>query len=199
MPLAKHKKRIMKNVAHPICGKCHSGGVYLDYELGQRVLVCIICGNRYPGDREGFYMSGKVDQPMQENKVETAALPGDPGDLGNIKSSSRRICVTCGEKPTISDSCPYCPSCMRKKSMESRKGKTAPVQARKRKTKEDKAPAEKTPTIENMAVNIDFGTYPYVLKQVSDLADREIRPLDLQIIYILKCHFENSKALSGEV
>ena|GEM_PF-984944 len=183
-------------MAHPLCGKCGSGGVYLDYELGQRVLVCIICGNRYPGDREGFYMSGKVDQPMQEKKVEAAALPSV---LPVIESRPQRICITCKEKPTISDSCPYCPSCMRKKSMESRKGKTAPVQARKRKTKEDKAPAEKTPTVENMAVNIDFGTYPHVLKQVSDLADREIRPLDLQIIYLLKCHFENSKAFSEEV
>jgi len=176
----------MKEVAHPICGKCHSGGVYLDYELGQRILVCILCGNRYPGNTEGFFMSGKVDQPMQGKKVEVAALPDDPGD---IKSSARRVCVACGLKPTISDSCPFCPSCMRKKSMESRKGKTAPVQARKRKTKEDKAPAEKTPTIENMAVNIDFGRFPLILKELQNLADEEIRPFDLQIIYILKHHF----------
>jgi hypothetical protein len=141
-------------------------------------------------------MSGTAERLTDGKKAEAATLPGDPGD---IKSSSRRICITCGEKPTISDSCPYCGSCMNKKSREGKKGKTAPEQARKRKTKEDKAPAEKTPTIENMAVNINFGTYPHVLKQVSDLADREIRPLDLQIIYLLKCHFENSKAFSEEV
>jgi hypothetical protein len=72
-------------MAHPVCGKCHSGGVYLDYELGQRVLVCIICGNRYPGSQEGFYMSGKAERLTDEKKAEAAALPGDPGD---IKSSS---------------------------------------------------------------------------------------------------------------
>ena len=186
----------MKDVAHPICGKCHSGGVYLDYELGQRVLVCIICGNRYPGDREGFYMSGKVDQPMQEKKVEAAA---SLSVLPVIESRPQRICITCGEKPTISDSCPYCGSCMNKKSREGKKGKNTPVSTRKTKTKEDKAPAAKTPAIENMEGNVDFGTYPHVLKQVSDLADREIRPLDLQIIYLLKCHFENSKAFTEEV
>jgi hypothetical protein len=180
------------NMPHPICGKCHSGGVYLDYELGQRILVCIICGNRYPGDREGFYMSGKAERPIEEKKVETAALPGDPGDPGDIKNSARRICITCGEKPTISDSCPYCGSCMNKKSREGKKGKAAPVHARRKETRgeRDKAPAEKTPTIENMAVNIDFDKHPRVLKQVSDLADQEIRPLDLQIIYLLKCHFD---------
>mgnify|MGYP006957767884 CR=1 FL=1 len=181
-------------MAHPLCGKCGSGGVYLDYELGQRVLVCIICGNRYPGDREGFYMSGKAERPIEKKKVEAAALPSVSAAIP--EGRSRRVCEACGLKPTISDSCPYCPSCMNKKSRE---GKKAPVRAQRKETNEAKAPAEKTPTVENTAVNIDFDKHPHVLKQVSDLADREIRPLDLQIIYILKCHFENSKAFSREV
>ena len=142
-------------------------------------------------------MSGKAERPIEEKKVETAEIV--PVVSTETLIPARRMCITCEEKPTISDSCPYCPSCMRKKSMESRKGKTAPVQARKRKTREDKAPAEKTPTIENMAVNIDFGRFPLILKQLQGLADQEIRPLELQMIYILKCHFENSKAFSGEV
>ena len=141
-------------------------------------------------------MSGKAERVIEEKKEAAETVPVGPPETS---SPSRKMCKTCGLKPTISNNCPLCPSCMRKKSMESRKGKTAPVQARKRKTKEDKAPAEKTPTIENMAVNIDFGTYPHVLKQVSDLADQEIRPLDLQIIYLLKRHFETDKAFPMEV
>ena len=84
---------------------------------------------------------------------------------------------------------------MNKKSREGKKGKTAPVQARRKETKEDKAPAEKTPTIENMAVNIDFGRFPLILKQLQNLADEEIRPLDLQVIYLLKQHIDAIKHL----
>ncbi|MFZ4437097.1 MAG: hypothetical protein ACOYOS_01590 [Syntrophales bacterium] len=132
-------------------------------------------------------MSGNMDHLKEENKTEAA----------ETSSPARKMCKTCGERPTISDSCPLCPSCMRKKSMESRK--TAPVPSQRKKTKEDKHPTEKAPTIENMAVNIDFGKFPLILKQLQDLADQEIRPLNLQLIYILKCHFEHSNAFSGEV
>ena len=184
-------------MAHPLCGKCHSAGVYKDYDAeGQPVIACIICGNRYPGGKEGFYMSGKAERPIEEKKVEAAALPSVSAV---IESSRRRICITCGLKPTISDSCPFCPSCMRKKSMESRKGKTAPVQARRKETKNDKHHAEKVPLSENSAVNIDFGRFPLILKQLQNLADEEIRPFDLQVIYILKHHLDAIKPSSKAV
>ena len=191
------KKEDHERSGHPVCGKCGSGGVYLDFEFGQRVLVCILCGNRYPGDREGFYMSGKTERPIEEKKVEAAEIVRVVPTETSIPA--RRMCITCGEKPTISDSCPYCPSCMNKKSREGKKGKTAPVQVGRKKVKEDKPHAEKVPLSENSAVNIDFGRFPSVLKKLQCLADQEIRPLDLQMIYILKCHFENSKAFPGEV
>jgi hypothetical protein len=185
-------KRIMKDVAHPICGKCYSVGVYRDYDAsGQPVIVCIICGNRYPGGKEGFYMSDKVKQ-TDGKKTDAASLPGDPG---SIEGKSRRICVTCKEKPTISDSCPYCPSCMNKKGREVQKGKTSPTEAEEKRPMKDKAPPEKTPSRQNLTVNIDFEKHRHVLKQVQDLADQEIRPLDLQIIFLLKCHFDK-EALS---
>ena len=184
-------------MTHPLCGKCHSAGVYKDYDAdGQPVIACIICGNRYPGGKEGFYMSGKTGQPIEEKNVESAASPSVSAAIP--EGGSRKICITCGLKPTISDSCPYCPSCMRKKSMEARQGKNAPVRAQKGRPKKDKALAEKTPTIENYGVCIDFNKHPHVLKQVSDLADQEIRPLDLQIIYLLKRHFETDKAFPKE-
>lgn len=185
-------------MTHPLCGKCHSAGVYKDYDAdGQPAIACLICGNRYPGGKEGFFMTEKVERQIEKKKVEAAeTVPVGPPETS---SPSRKMCKTCGLKPTISDSCPLCPSCMRKKSMESRKGKTAPVQARRKETKKDKAWPEKTPPGESMTVNIDFDKHPHVLKQVSDLADQEIRPLDLQIIYLLKRHFETDKAFPREV
>ena len=142
-------------------------------------------------------MSGSKDHLKAERKDETAATM--PEAAAAIPSPPRKLCVMCGEKPTISDSCPYCPSCMRKKSMEARQGKNAPVLAQKGRLKKDKAHAEKTPVIESMTGGIDFNKHPHVLKLVSDLADQEIRPLDLQIIYLLKRHFETDKAFLKEV
>lgn len=185
-------------MAHPLCGKCHSASVYQDFDAnGQPVIACFMCGNRYPGGQEGFYMSGSKDHLKAEGKDETATIP--PAGSAAIPSSPRKLCVTCGEKPTISDSSPYCPSCMNKRGRESRKGKTAPVGVGRKRTTEDKHAVEKTPTIENMAVNIDFGKHPLVFKEVQDLAEQEIRPIELQIIYLLKRHFETDKAFLKEV
>ena len=83
---------------------------------------------------------------------------------------------------------------MNKKGRDAQKAKIAPVKATKKKLKEDKVRSEKVPLIENVAVNIDFGLHPHILKQVQELADNEIRPLDLQIIYLLKHHFDAAKA-----
>ena len=168
-------------------------GVYKDYDAaGQPVIACLICGNRFPGGKEGFYMSGGVNQTEKEKKDGT-------GSIGEITHTPRKLCATCGNKPTISDSSPYCPSCMNKRSRESQKNKTASVRLQREKPKKDTTRYEKTPTIENTAVNIDFGEHPLILKRVRDLADQEIRPLELQIIYLLKRHFDNERALPKEV
>lgn len=44
---------------HPICGKCKSSAVYQDISIAGRSIVCIMCGNRYPENKHGFYMSEK--------------------------------------------------------------------------------------------------------------------------------------------
>lgn len=176
---------------HPKCGKCHSAGVYKDYDPdGQPVIACLMCGNRYPGAGKGFYMSGN-ESPSVKNHPEVA----DVTTVSAADGRARKMCAICGLKPTISDSCPYCPSCMRKKSIESRKQKIAPVRPQRKKTEEDKAPAGKTPVIENMKVDIDFSRFPAILEQLQELSDQELRPLDLQVIYILKQHLSQSKSL----
>jgi hypothetical protein len=52
---------------------------------------------------------------------------------------------------------------------------------------------EKTALRPPQAVTINFIKYPLILKQVEELANDEIRPLDLQIIYLLKQHFDTIK------
>ena len=165
---------------HPICGKCGSSGVYQDRTIdGQRFIVCIICGNRYPGNKEGFYMSDKAERSSGSEVPEAA--------------QHRRLCITCEEKPTISDSCPYCPSCMRKRMKKKPGRKPGRERVKPISTAEDKRRVKKTAVAGNMAVVIDFSKYPAILTRVQDLAADQIRPVDAQIIYLLKSHFEGMK------
>jgi hypothetical protein len=60
-------------------------------------------------------------------------------------------------------------------------------------TAEDKRRVKKTAVAGNMAVVIDFSKYPAILTQVQVLAADQIRPVDAQIIYLLKSHFEGMK------
>jgi len=106
--------------------------------------------------------------------------------------AATRLCTVCGERPTISDSCPYCPSCMGKKGLEKKrlKKQNGPVRRRRKKMQEDLGSTEEATVKRNTAVTIDFEKYPTLLQQLQDLAEREIRPLDLQMIYILKGHID---------
>lgn len=52
---------------HPVCGKCHSAGVYQEGDA----IACMICGNRYPGSGKGFYMSDKGPLNDHQGRVKS--------------------------------------------------------------------------------------------------------------------------------
>jgi hypothetical protein len=87
-------------------------GVNLEYDIfGQKVITCFMCGNRYPGGREGFYMSDKAEgQIRKENK----GITGDKQE----DAKPVKLCATCHTKPTISAGSNICASCMAKKANE---------------------------------------------------------------------------------
>ncbi|MDP1991962.1 MAG: hypothetical protein Q8K00_13180 [Syntrophales bacterium] len=60
-------------MAHPICGKCHSTGVYQDGDA----IACMICGNRYPGSGQGFYMSDKGPLNDPQGRVKSKNVKVD--------------------------------------------------------------------------------------------------------------------------
>lgn len=180
-------------MAHPICGKCHSAGVYLDYELGQRVLVCPICGNRYPGGREGFHMSDKVNL----KDLQTAADREKKMENKETERPIFRVCSTCNTKKTVTPRHNICGSCLAAKGAMKRGQalRNALPTAKAINTKDDKGRIEKSSPRANMAVNIDFGKHQMIFKQLLDLSEQEIRPLDLQIVYLLKHHFSTIKPM----
>ena len=122
---------------------------------------------------------------LQIRQETVTVLEGKPEETKPVK-----LCTICRTKPTISASSNTCPSCMAKKANEkTRLAKIAANSGKPVKT-EDKDQVEKTAPRPSQAVTIDFSKYAHVLKQVADLAENEMRPLDLQIIYLLKRHFD---------
>ena len=138
----------------------------------------------------GFYASvfKKTDV---ENEVKS--MPTTPE-----KKENTRICGECKERQTISPGNPYCASCMSKKSWEARRvKKKAPVKSKKKDTTKDKAQTEKPQQNRNTALTIEFSKHVSVLREVEKLAEEEVRPVDLQVIFILKNYLNNTKAVKS--
>lgn len=175
-------------MAYPICGQCGSRGVYPDRdEIGRRVIGCLMCGNRDPGAGKGFYMSDKVDLKDLQTVIEEGK------NMEAIKETPAvRLCSTCKTKKTISPSHDICPSCLAgkrtyKKAQPLKKATKEKLQT---KTKEDTRTPEKGDCRPNMEVVINFTKHPSILTQIQELAEDQIRPVDAQIIFLLKSHFD---------
>ncbi len=73
-----------------------------------------------------------------------------------------------------------------------RKGKPK-IKAQESQKKGDKAEPQKTQQDLNTALTIKFGKHNAILREVEKLADKEVRPVDLQVIYILKKYLNNGE------
>jgi hypothetical protein len=124
------------------------------------------------------------------------------------KPPNTRICSDCGERTTLSPNCPYCAHCMNARSRSRDKGKTkkkpepkpGPEPGQKRATESpnfgrSRSPegsstpfSAKTPIGSNGTLLIEFGRYGHegVLREVEKLAENELRPVNLQVIYLLR-------------
>ena len=120
------------------------------------------------------------------------------------KKENTGLC-TCG-KPTISPNSPLCPWCMSERSHKpmTTKKETKPKRprGRPRKDRPPESPVEATKTNKtahsmpkpkkkaavkpeaDLAIN--FGKYGSVLERVEELAAEEMRPVDMQVIYMLR-------------
>ncbi|MBN2468018.1 MAG: hypothetical protein JXD19_07690 [Deltaproteobacteria bacterium] len=105
----------------------------------------------------------------------------------HVSLSTEKLCEECGQKQVISHGSRLCASCMAKRSRKPKPETEAPKKCRHDKS----AKPEKVPKQSASVVTIDFGKYVAILKQVEKLADEEMRPVDLQVIYILKNYFKS--------
>jgi len=101
---------------------------------------------------------------------------------------NKRICEKCHKKPTMQPSSPYCSKCLHDMKRDKQNADSAPKKKSEGTGKPKTVNAQKT--VDTVA-KIDFGKYISVLKEVEKLADREMRPLGMQVAYILQKHLEN--------
>lgn len=123
------------------------------------------------------------------------------------QEGERRICEDCGEKPTIWPTTPYCPSCMAKRSNSKARKKKDEALNSEREVKGRGRGRPRTrrldliskpdhgrttsPGQKNVVV-VDFSNHPTILQEVERLAKEDIRPLGLQILYMLKKRLEEA-------
>jgi len=123
------------------------------------------------------------------------------------KPPNTRVCSDCNERTTLSPNCPLCPQCMAKRSNAKAKVKKEPEppkpgagpdqrrateRPQDRRSRPDEGPSmpflAKAPEAgSNGTLTIAFGrTHAGILRQVEKLAEQELRPVDLQCIYMLR-------------
>lgn len=162
-----------------------------------RIAVCI---KRQEANQQGPVSFPVCEGCSQGAKNQSMAQPG--GDMsGNPKPEEQagiRLCEDCREKPTMSPGCPYCPSCMSRRAHKARKlqgtsPKTPRREAQKSLNKASLASRDKclpqsreSLTEADTALKVDFGRHAHILREIEKLAEQQIRPVELQIIYMLK-------------
>ncbi len=121
------------------------------------------------------------------------------------KIKNTRVCKTdgCG-KITFGPHCPLCPSCMAKKANEKRAAKKTEheknkgvIRAKKQQNEtQGQLKVEKASPGDDTVLTIEFGKHGSILEAIKEIAEEEVRPLDMQIIYMLKKQLKNTKVIS---
>ena len=122
---------------------------------------------------------------LSEEKVIMSEALDEKVMINNQQPEDSEQCA-CGKK-VISPGSPLCASCMAVKAHEARKTKKKPsAQAKIKK----EVPGAAKPGRDDTTLIIEFGKHVPVLREVERQAEEEMRPIDLQVIYILKKHLK---------
>ena len=120
-------------------------------------------------------LQGKHNHDGLEN------MKPSPDDTSEVVTE-KRICIECNERHTISPRAPYCAKCMAARG--NRKRKEMALQ-------KDEAPSSPIQADRSgYALTLNFGTHGHILEAITEIAKTEMRPLEMQIIFILKRHLE---------
>jgi len=127
----------------------------------------------------------KEHQKIVRGDKEKSLMPDQTKSGAQGSEEGARLCKDCGEKPTMSPYSPYCSSCMQKRAIKARmKSKKA-----SKREKEEIRPTghrKETSKAGRVIMPVDFGGHREILEAVVRLAEEELRPVGIQIIFMLK-------------
>ena len=127
--------------------------------------------------------------------------PRYDGTKAVVKPENTRVCEECGENKTITPKHALCAACLGKKGRTKKKParnrKKAPVKHKKKNETPHKPQAERPLPCGDTALRIDFGRHVSVLRAVERLADEEMRPVDLQVVFLLKTSLDHIQESGG--
>ena len=107
---------------------------------------------------------------------------------------NKKLCKKCDERETIHPNSPYCSPCLhemkkdktaKQKTAEKNTHKAAGTPGNKKKVNDKRKPGKPQKTA-NTAITIEFGKNAHILNGIEKLADKEMRPINLQILFILR-------------
>jgi len=114
------------------------------------------------------------------------------------KQENTRVCK-CGKNKTITPKHELCSSCLGKKAWSksgkkraAKKRKKAVVKAKKKDKGSDKDKQENAPQVSDTALTALFGKHAQTLKEIAKIAESEMRPVAMQIIYMLRKALNNT-------
>lgn len=142
---------------------------------GMPFMICEDC----PQGLKNMNPTTPKGEIMGEDKQLTEAV--------NLETEAQQphLCKECGEKPRMGSS-PYCASCMAIRGNKARALQKAADKLKKEKRAKGQGKSETARNVSDTALKIEFGSHADILREVEALADQEIRPVECQIIYMLK-------------
>jgi hypothetical protein len=107
----------------------------------------------------------------------------------------QRLCEDCKQKPVISAGSALCASCLGRKAHKNKPEKESPQHTEKRPPTPPKPkPKEEPQEYHISSLTIDFEKYVTILQEIRKIAEEEMRPVNLQIIYILRHYLEANRS-----
>lgn len=117
-----------------------------------------------------------------------------------MSDEAKNLCEECNEKPTLHPKGKLCASCMAKRSnaarrsnIERKKPHTATGKGKRKAPSLPIVETQKAEEAPDAAITINFGEHAAILREIEKLSAQELRPIHMQVIYILKHYLENAK------
>ena len=113
-----------------------------------------------------------------------------------VTGKPKVLCSDCRERETLGHGslCAHCLGVRGNRAKAAKAKNKATEKPKKTKEAQGKPKVKKVLNDANAALTVDFGKHVSILREVENLADKEIRPVECQVIYMLKAQLARMEA-----